>query len=50
MKDLNDLQLKVLDLLKEDARRTPALLSTLLGESEDKIKNAVAQLDKTTSS
>lgn len=46
MKDLNDLQLKVLDLLKEDARRTPALLSTLLGESEDKIKNSVAQLEQ----
>ncbi|MCF7755652.1 Lrp/AsnC family transcriptional regulator [Paenibacillus sp. FSL R5-0517] len=46
MKDLNDLQLKVLDLLKEDARRTPTLLSTLLGESEDKIKNAVAQLEQ----
>ncbi|MBM6384666.1 MULTISPECIES: Lrp/AsnC family transcriptional regulator [Paenibacillus] len=46
MKDLNDLQLKVLDLLKEDARRSPALLSTLLGESEDKIKNAVAQLEQ----
>src|SRR6478736_5183239 len=46
MKDLNDLQLKVLNLLKEDARRTPALLSTLLGESEDKIKNAVAQLEQ----
>lgn len=46
MKDLNDLQLKVLDLLKEDARRTPALLSTPLGESEDKIKNAVAQLEQ----
>ncbi|MFS0857377.1 Lrp/AsnC family transcriptional regulator [Paenibacillus taichungensis] len=46
MKNLNDLQLKVLDLLKEDARRTPALLSTLLGESEDKIKNAVAQLEQ----
>ncbi|KQY83941.1 MULTISPECIES: Lrp/AsnC family transcriptional regulator [Paenibacillus] len=46
MKDLNDLQLKVLNLLKEDARRTPALLSTLLGESEDKIKNVVAQLEQ----
>ncbi|MGQ8871338.1 Lrp/AsnC family transcriptional regulator [Paenibacillus amylolyticus] len=46
MKDLNDLQLKVLDLLKEDARRTPALLSTLLGESEDKIKDAVAKLEQ----
>lgn len=46
MKDLNDLQLKVLDLLKEDARRTPALLSTLLGESEDMIKNAVAELEQ----
>lgn len=46
MKELNDLQLKVLDLLKEDARRTPALLSTLLGESEDKIKAVVAQLEQ----
>lgn len=46
MKDLNDLQLKVLNLLKEDARRTPALLSTLLGESEDNIKNVVAQLEQ----
>ncbi|MBY0202196.1 Lrp/AsnC family transcriptional regulator [Paenibacillus cucumis (ex Kampfer et al. 2016)] len=46
MKELNDLQLKVLDLLKEDARRTPALLSTLLGESEDKIKAVVAQLEE----
>ncbi|MCM3131459.1 Lrp/AsnC family transcriptional regulator [Paenibacillus polysaccharolyticus] len=46
MKELNDLQLKVLDLLKEDARRTPALLSTLLGESEDKIKTVVAQLEE----
>lgn len=50
MKDLNDLQLKVLDLLKEDARRTPTLLSTLLGESEDKIKMRWHSLNKTTSS
>ncbi|CAH1206786.1 MULTISPECIES: Lrp/AsnC family transcriptional regulator [Paenibacillus] len=46
MKDLNDLQLKVLDLLKEDARRTPALLSTLLGEPEEHIKKAVEELEQ----
>lgn len=38
MKELNDLQLKVLDLLKEDARRTPALLSTLLGSRKIRLK------------
>ncbi|MGV2788133.1 Lrp/AsnC family transcriptional regulator, partial [Clostridium perfringens] len=30
MEELSELKLKVLDLLKEDARRSPALLSTLL--------------------
>ncbi|MEC0092939.1 Lrp/AsnC family transcriptional regulator [Paenibacillus macquariensis] len=45
MKELNDLKMKVLDLLKEDARRTPALLSTLLGVSEDEVTTAIAELE-----
>ncbi|OAB39142.1 AsnC family transcriptional regulator [Paenibacillus macquariensis subsp. defensor] len=45
MKELNDLKMKVLDLLKEDARRSPALLSTLLGVSEDEVTTAVAELE-----
>lgn len=45
MKELNDLKLKVLELLKEDARRSPALLSTLLGVSEDEIKTTIAELE-----
>jgi len=45
MKELNDLKMKVLDLLKEDARRSPALLSTLLGVSEDEVTTAIAELE-----
>ncbi|MGF7046677.1 DNA-binding Lrp family transcriptional regulator [Paenibacillus sp. DS2015] len=45
MKELNDLKLKVLELLKEDARRSPALLSTLLGVSEDEVKTTIAELE-----
>jgi len=45
MKELNDLKMKVLDLLKEDARRSPALLSTLLGVNEDEVTTAIAELE-----
>lgn len=45
MKELNDLNKKVLDLLKEDARRSPALLATLTGVSEEEIKAAITQLE-----
>ncbi|AJS59673.1 Lrp/AsnC family transcriptional regulator [Paenibacillus sp. IHBB 10380] len=45
MKELNDLKLKLLELLKEDARRSPALLSTLLGVSEDEVKTTIAELE-----
>lgn len=45
MKELNELKLKVLELLNEDARRTPDLLSTLLGVSEEEVKTAIAELE-----
>src|SRR4051794_22207684 len=45
MKELNDLNKKVLDLLKEDARMSPALLATLTGVSEEEIKAAITQLE-----
>ncbi|MGM1048544.1 DNA-binding transcriptional regulator, Lrp family [Paenibacillus uliginis N3/975] len=45
MEELSELKLKVLDLLKEDARRSPALLSTLLGVEEEEVKVAIAELE-----
>ena len=45
MEELSDLKLKVLDLLKEDARRSPALLSTLLGVAEEDVKTAITELE-----
>ncbi|OZB96350.1 Lrp/AsnC family transcriptional regulator [Paenibacillus sp. XY044] len=46
MKQLTDLKLKVLDLLNEDARRSPALLATLIGVEEEAVKEAIAELEK----
>lgn len=46
MKPLSDLKLKVLDLLREDARRDPKLLATLVGESEQKVAEAIAELEE----
>ncbi|KKO52933.1 Lrp/AsnC family transcriptional regulator [Paenibacillus sp. DMB20] len=45
MEELSELKLKVLDLLKEDARRSPALLSTLLGVEEAEVKTAISELE-----
>ncbi|GAB6988365.1 Lrp/AsnC family transcriptional regulator [Paenibacillus pini] len=46
MRELTDLKMKVLDLLNEDARRSPALLSTLLGVGEDEVKAVIAELEE----
>ena len=46
MEELSELKLKVLDLLKEDARRSPALLSTLLGVDEEEVKASIAELER----
>lgn len=45
MKELSELKLQVLDLLKEDARRTPQLISTLLGIEEAEVKQAIQELE-----
>ncbi|GIO31503.1 MULTISPECIES: Lrp/AsnC family transcriptional regulator [Paenibacillus] len=45
MKELTELKLKVLDLLNEDARRSPKLLATLIGVEEEAVKEAIAELE-----
>src|SRR5689334_10490610 len=45
MTELNETKLKVLELLKEDARRTPALLATMLGITEEEVKAAIQELE-----
>lgn len=45
MKPLSELKLKVLDLLREDARRDPKLLATLVGASEQEVAEAIAELE-----
>ncbi|AKG33997.1 Lrp/AsnC family transcriptional regulator [Paenibacillus durus] len=46
MEQVNELKRKVLELLKEDARRTPELLATLLGAEEEEVKTAIEQMEK----
>ncbi|KQO14668.1 Lrp/AsnC family transcriptional regulator [Paenibacillus sp. Leaf72] len=42
---MNELQLKVLELLKEDARRDAELIATLLGAPAEEVKQAIAELE-----
>lgn len=42
---MNELQLKVLDLLKEDARRDAELIATMLDVSVEEVKEAIAALE-----
>lgn len=42
---MNELKLKILELLKEDSRRTVAQLATLLDVSEEQARRAVAELE-----
>lgn len=46
MKETNKLKLDILELLEEDARRTPELLSTMLNVSEQEVREAVAELEQ----
>jgi len=46
MRQMSELKLKVLDLLKEDARRDPNLLATLLGATSEEISEAIAELEE----
>ncbi|MBU7318583.1 Lrp/AsnC family transcriptional regulator [Paenibacillus oleatilyticus] len=38
--------MKIIELLKEDARRTPALIATMLGESEAEVAEAIRELEE----
>ncbi|MEK3785982.1 MULTISPECIES: Lrp/AsnC family transcriptional regulator [Paenibacillus] len=45
MTQVNELKLRIMDLLKEDARRTPSLLATMLGATEEEVKSAIQELE-----
>ncbi|KEQ23693.1 MULTISPECIES: Lrp/AsnC family transcriptional regulator [Paenibacillus] len=38
--------MKIIELLKEDARRTPALIATMLGASEAEVAEAIRELEE----
>lgn len=42
---MDELKLKVLELLKEDARRTAELIATMLDVTEEQVAKAVAELE-----
>jgi DNA-binding Lrp family transcriptional regulator len=43
---MTELQLKVLELLQEDARRDAELIATMLAVPTDEVKQAIAELEK----
>jgi len=43
---MNQLKLSILDLLKEDARLTPARIATMLGASEADVSRAIAEMER----
>ncbi|MCG7409855.1 Lrp/AsnC family transcriptional regulator [Paenibacillus sp. ACRRX] len=45
MKELSELSLNILKLLKEDARRTPDLLATMLGVEESAVQTAINEME-----
>ncbi|GIP47229.1 AsnC family transcriptional regulator [Paenibacillus sp. J53TS2] len=46
MKQLSEMKLKLLDLLKEDARRDANLLATLIGASSEEVAEAIRELEE----
>lgn len=42
---MNELKLGILELLKEDARRTPELIATMLGAAVDDVNSAIAEME-----
>jgi len=46
VKETNKLKLDILELLEEDARRTPELLSTMLSVPQEEVRQAVTELEK----
>ena len=43
---MDELKLKLLELLKEDARRSPELLATMLDQPEERIRQAIRELEE----
>lgn len=43
---MNELHRQIIDLLKEDARRDAALLSTMLGVAEETVRAAIGELEE----
>src|SRR4051794_40579121 len=42
---MNDLKLKILNLLKEDARHDAGVIATMLGVGESEVKNAISEME-----
>lgn len=42
---MNELKRSILELLKEDARRTPELIATMLGAEAEEVKKAIAEME-----
>ena len=42
---MNDFKKKILDLLNEDARRTPKLIATMLDASEESVAEAIREME-----
>ncbi|MBD8499838.1 Lrp/AsnC family transcriptional regulator [Paenibacillus arenosi] len=45
MKELSELKVNILQLLKEDARRSSDLIATLLGVQEEEVRTAIKELE-----
>jgi DNA-binding Lrp family transcriptional regulator len=43
---MDEFKLKILDLLKEDARLSPATIATMLGAEEEAVRAAVADMER----
>lgn len=43
---MNEFKLKILELLNEDARRSIEIMATMLGAEEEKVKTAIAEMEK----
>ncbi|UHA72329.1 Lrp/AsnC family transcriptional regulator [Paenibacillus sp. 481] len=46
MKELTELKLSILQLLKEDARRSSDLIATMLGKEEAEVRAAIAEMEE----
>lgn len=42
---MDALKLKILELLKEDARRSAELIATMLGTAEDEVARAISEME-----